>query len=92
MNREIVIHRSVDEARLTELGVSGWPLWSKDASSFPWSYDATEHCYFLEGEVVVTPEGGEPVSMGEGDLATFPAGLSCHWEIRQAVRKHYMFK
>jgi uncharacterized cupin superfamily protein len=41
--------------------------------------------------VVVTPDGGEPVRMGAGDLVTFPAGMSCTWEVRAAVRKHYTF-
>jgi uncharacterized cupin superfamily protein len=29
--------------------------------------------------------------MGEGDLVIFPAGLSCTWEIREDVEKHYDF-
>ena len=29
--------------------------------------------------------------MGKGDLVTFPAGMSCTWEIRRPVRKHYRF-
>ena len=47
--------------------------------------------YLLEGDVVVTPEGGDPVHVAKGDLVTFPSGMSCTWEIRQAVRKHYTF-
>jgi uncharacterized cupin superfamily protein len=45
----------------------------------------------LEGDVIVTPRGGAPVHIGAGDLVTFPAGMSCTWEIRQMVRKHYTF-
>jgi uncharacterized cupin superfamily protein len=41
--------------------------------------------------VVVTPEGGEAVEMGKGDLVTFPKGMSCTWKIRKNVRKHYKF-
>jgi len=26
-----------------------------------------------------------------GDLVEFAAGLSCQWEVRAAVRKHYRF-
>lgn len=89
---DITIERSVDEARLKELGVYAWPTWSKEASKFPWRYDASEICYFLAGDVTVTPEGGEPVRMGKGDLVTFPAGMECTWEIHQAVNKHYDFK
>ncbi|HEY9650346.1 MAG TPA: cupin domain-containing protein, partial [Coleofasciculaceae cyanobacterium] len=48
-------------------------------------------CYLLEGEVIVTPDDGEPVQFGKGDLVTFPAGMSCTWKILQDVRKHYRF-
>ena len=89
---EIKIERQVDEARLQALGVRDWGIWSKEASSFPWHYDATETCYFLQGDVVVTPEGGAPVQMGKGDLVTFPRGMSCHWEIRSDVEKRYNFE
>jgi hypothetical protein len=41
---------------------------------------------------VVTPDSGEPVEMGKGDLVTFPAGMSCTWDIRRDVRKHYLFE
>ena len=41
--------------------------------------------------MIVTPDGGEPVHMGKGDLVTFPQGMSCTWEIRADVRKHYKF-
>ena len=77
--------------KLKELGVSGWDIWTKEVSTFPWQYDMQEICYFLEGEVVVTPDGGEQVYMSKGDLVTFASGLSCTWEIKQDVKKHYSF-
>ncbi|MEL6495077.1 MAG: cupin domain-containing protein [Cyanobacteria bacterium J06623_7] len=76
---------------LDKLGVFDWSIWTKEASEFPWTYDEAETCYFLAGDVVVTPDGGEPVTMGKGDLVTFPAGMSCTWTINQAVKKHYKF-
>jgi hypothetical protein len=88
---EIEVDRAPSEERLARLGVRGWPVWTKEPSTFPWTYDEAETCYFLAGDVVVTPDGGEPVTMGAGDLVTFPAGLSCTWEVRAAVRKHYRF-
>lgn len=87
----IQIDRQPSAERLQELGVLSWPTWTKEVSEFPWTYDAAETCYFLEGDVVVTPQDGEPVTMGQGDLVTFPSGLSCTWTIRGAVRKHYQF-
>lgn len=77
--------------RLDELGVSGWPIWEKEVSEFPWSYDSNETCYILEGEVIVTPDGGDPVHIKQGDLVVFPAGMLCTWNILQPIRKHYSF-
>ena len=77
---------------LDELGVTDWGIWEKEISEFPWSYDATETCYFLQGDVIVTPTDGEPVQMGKGDLVTFPKGMSCRWDIRQDVKKHFTFE
>jgi len=87
----IEIDHAPTEDRLSKLGVRGWPIWTKEPSTFPWTYDEPETCFFLEGEVLVTPERGEPVRVGKGDLVTFPAGMSCTWEVRGAVRKHYRF-
>jgi uncharacterized protein len=89
--REIKVEKDPLPATLDELGVRSWPIWTKEVSTFPWSYDEPETCLFLEGEVVVTPDGGAPVSVGKGDLVTFPSGLSCTWKVLKPVRKHYRF-
>lgn len=89
---DIKITRHPDQSQLNDMGVFNWPVWEKEASTFPWQYDASETCYLLEGEVTVTPDGGEPVTFGAGDLVAFPAGMACTWEIRVAVRKHYNFE
>lgn len=88
---EIKIEKNPPEERLKSLGISGWPVWTKEVAEFPWHYDEEETCYFLEGDVVVTPKNGRPVEMSKGDLVTFPKGMSCTWEIRKDVRKHYRF-
>nr|WP_322711591.1 cupin domain-containing protein [Nostoc sp. ChiSLP03a]MDZ8212827.1 cupin domain-containing protein [Nostoc sp. ChiSLP03a] len=62
-----------------ELGVFKWEIWKNEVSKFHWTYDSQETCYFLEGDVLVTPDGGKPVQMGKGDLVIFPAGMSCTW-------------
>ncbi len=87
----IKIEQQPAPAKLESLGVFDWPVWEKEPSEFPWTYDAAETCYLLEGEVEVTPEGGETVRFGAGDLVTFPAGMRCRWVIAKAVRKHYRF-
>lgn len=87
----IRIERQADTAALEAQGVFNWPVWSKEVSRFPWAYDAEETCYFLTGKVIVTPENGEAVEMGKGDLVTFPCGMNCTWEILEEVNKHYQF-
>ena len=87
-----IVVEKIDAAKLSALGVRSWPTWSKEVSTFPWSYNSQEIAYILEGEVTVTPKnGGNAVSFGVGDLVTFPAGLSCIWEVKKALRKHYQF-
>lgn len=88
---EIKVIRGPGKEQLDKLGVADWPIWTKEASEFPWHYDEPETCYFLEGYVVVTPDGGEPTTVGKGDLVTFPEGMSCTWQVRKNVKKHYKF-
>ena len=88
---KISVEKNPDPKRLEELGVYEWSIWTKEASEFPWSYDESETCYFLEGDVVVTPEDGDPVEVGKGDLVIFPKGMSCTWKIRKDVKKHFIF-
>lgn len=87
----IQVDRNPDESELKRLGVFDWPIWTKEVSTFPWSYGESETCYLLEGDVTVTPDGGEAVRFAKGDLVTFSSGLSCTWEIHSPVRKHYTF-
>ncbi len=88
---EIQIIRNPEASELESLGVEDWPVWSCEVSRFPWTYEERETCYILEGRVTVTPEGGDPVTIGAGDLVTFPAGLSCTWDVHEPIRKHYCF-
>lgn len=76
---------------LEKRGVFSWPIWTKEASRFPWTYDSIEECLFLEGEVTVETKDGRKVSFGKGDFVTFPRGLSCTWDVKKPVRKHYNF-
>ncbi len=87
----IELERNPSREKLEEMGVFSWPVWEKEVSRFPWTYDTDEVCYILEGEVTVTPDGGEPVIIRTGDLVRFPAGMSCTWDITKPIRKHYDF-
>ena len=87
----ILVTSPCPDSKVEELGIKNWPIWACEASSFHWTYDDKETCLLLEGEVTVTPEGGQPVKFGAGDLVIFPTGMNCRWDVHQAVRKHYRF-
>lgn len=86
---QILVEQHASSMKLEVMGVYDWAIWEKEVSEFPWTYEMNETCYFVEGEVIVTPDGGEPVKMGRGDLVIFPKGMSCTWKILEAVEKHY---
>lgn len=86
---QILVEHNPSPMKLDVIGVFDWPIWAKEVSKFPWKYDQKETCYLIEGEAIVTPEGGAPVRVVESDLVIFSAGLSCTWEILSPVKKHY---
>lgn len=82
--------RTPTPERLKELGVANWPTWSKEVSVFPFEFNARESAYILEGECIITPDdGSEPIHFGKGDFLIFPEGLSCTWEVKKPLKKHY---
>jgi len=88
---KIEIDKNPSSSLLENMGVKQWPIWAKEKSEFPWFYEEQETCYILEGRVEVTPENGQPVQFGKGDLVIFPKGMSCTWKIIKDVKKHYSF-
>lgn len=86
---QIILNKNPSQAHLATLGVSKWPTWQKEVSVFPWTFHEQEVAYILEGECVITPIGGLPVTFGKGDLVTFPAGMSASWEVKKPLHKHY---
>jgi uncharacterized cupin superfamily protein len=82
----------LSEQEIAQRGIRGWPIWEKEVSEFPWTYDSIEECLILEGEVTVTPEGAAPVTVGAGDFVTFPNGMNCTWKVTKRIRKHYNFR
>ncbi len=75
---------------ISDAGIRDWPIWEKEVSRFDWIYDMEEHCYILEGNIIVETDD-EKVSIKKGDYVIFPKGLTCIWDIKADVRKHYKF-
>ena len=65
------------------------PIWECDVSEFDWYFENEEICLFIEGEVIVSYEGGS-ASISAGDYVVFPKGLSCVWKVSKPVKKYYI--
>jgi uncharacterized cupin superfamily protein len=68
-----------------------WSTWGCGVSKFPWSYSDQESAYIIKGRVIVTPTGGEGIEIKAGDFCVFPAGMSCTWDVKEDLQKHYNF-
>ena len=79
------------QTTIEELGIKNLSIWTCEESFFGSTYDDKETCLLLDGEVTVTPDGGEPLKFGPGDLVIFLAGIHCRWDVHKLVRKYYRF-
>ena len=50
----------------------------------------TETMLLLRGAVTITPLGGEPVDLEEGDVVVLPRGWSGRWDVTETVRKLFV--
>lgn len=88
-NIQITVEKNPAQSQLDTLGVSKWPTWQKEVSTFDWTFHEQEIAYIVEGSCIITPVGGAPVIFGRGDLVTFPAGLKASWQVLEPLHKHY---
>lgn len=83
--------KKITQDEMKALDIVSWPIWSKEPSTFPWSYSEKETAYIIEGDVTVTAEDGESITFSAGDLVTFNKGLSCTWHVKSPLKKYYKF-
>jgi uncharacterized cupin superfamily protein len=81
----------LSEDEIAKRGIRKWSTWSSPVKRFEWSYDQVEECYILEGHVIIVTDKGN-TEFKKGDFVTFPTGLKCTWDVKEAVKKHYNFK
>ncbi|HOJ64428.1 MAG TPA: cupin domain-containing protein [Spirochaetota bacterium] len=85
---ENVIIKKIDEKELEK--IKKWPIWTCEVKKFDWEYDSDEHCYIIEGRVIVTADGKE-YEIKKGDYVIFKKGLRCFWDVKENIKKHYNF-
>jgi uncharacterized cupin superfamily protein len=70
--------------------VSGY--WRCTEGLFRMDYPVWEFCHFLEGECVITPEGGAPKTLKAGDAFICDRGLKGTWRVVKPVAKHFVIR
>jgi uncharacterized cupin superfamily protein len=71
--------------------VTHW-LWDCSAGAFRWWFGFDETVSIIEGSVTVQVDGEQPIVLGVGDAAYFPAGRWSTWTVDEYVRKHAVLR
>lgn len=87
---EKIIIKKLTDREFEQRKINSWPIWEKEISKFPWTYDKDEECFILEGEITVYVNS-KTYHIKKSDFVFFPKGLSCVWEIKKEVKKYYNF-
>ncbi|QHK20874.1 DUF861 domain-containing protein [Pseudarthrobacter psychrotolerans] len=89
LSDDIAVRMSVpftsDDSRI----VSG--VWEAAPGLSRWEFlDRGEVINVLEGRMVVTEDGRDPVTLEAGTAAVFPIGWRGTWEIQERIRKFFV--
>lgn len=67
-------------------------LWECSPGSYHATYTAYEFVHLIEGRIVITPDGGTPVTVVAGDAFVVEKDFKGTWKIEEHVRKHFDFR
>ena len=65
-------------------------IWGSDKGKWNVAYSEDEFCTILEGEAILTEQGGIPQHLKAGDHFTIAAGFEGTWETVTPVKKLYV--
>ena len=66
--------------------------WEATPGTYHATYTAYEFVHMIAGKIIITPDGGAPVTVEAGDAFVVEADFKGTWEILETVRKHFDFK
>ncbi len=67
-------------------------LWECSPGSYHATYTAYEFVHLISGRIVITPDGGTPVTVVAGDAFVVEKDFKGTWKIEEYVRKHFDFR
>lgn len=66
--------------------------WEATPGTWHARYAFYEFVHLIEGRIVITPDGGEAVTLTPGDAFVVEPGFTGTWRIEAPVRKHFCIK
>ncbi|MEH7829686.1 cupin domain-containing protein [Gemmobacter denitrificans] len=66
--------------------------WEASPGTWHASYKFYEFVHLIEGQITITPDGGDPVTLRPGDGFVVEPGFKGTWKIEAPVRKHFCIK
>jgi len=63
-------------------------IWECTPGTFSWVHP-NETLVLVDGEVAVTPEGGDSFTIRPGDVVFFPEGTKSVWQVTRTIRKGF---
>jgi uncharacterized cupin superfamily protein len=67
-------------------------VWEATIGTYHATYTAYEFVHMISGRIVITPDGGAPITVQAGDAFVVEADFKGTWKIEEPVRKHFDFK
>ena len=67
--------------------ISGY--WECTPGTYHATYTDYEFVHLIKGRIVITPDGGTPVTVNAGDAFVVEANFKGTWKIEEKVRKHF---
>ena len=65
-------------------------LWRSEPTTVPYFFGEDETIHALEGELQITLESGEVVTLTPGDIASFDKGTKSTWTIMSSFKKLFI--
>lgn len=66
--------------------------WEATVGTYHATYSAFEFVHLIRGRIVITEDGGRPVTVTAGDAFCVEAGFKGTWRIEEPVLKHWTFR
>lgn len=65
-------------------------MFTVEPSTFRYVFGGDETFHVLDGRCTIVPDGGAPVELRPGDLASFRKGTSSTWTVTSPFRKFFV--